>query len=182
MEAAARRGMALLLLHAVLGAGLFTVRHASGIERSAYNLVANAREIFHATTTHEHNGVLLQVVTLARDVDRDLDPAGKAHAGDLPQCGVRFFRGRRVNASANATALRGSNLLLGTLPGLEARGCELTRLVCAALADELARSRHVCERLAASGARGRAPQIAAARCARLELKRSAGPDQRRAAE
>src|SRR4051794_37632422 len=74
--AAARRGIdLLLLLHAVLRAGLLAVADAGGVERSAHDLVAHARQVLDAAATHEHDGVLLEVVALARDVGGDLDAA-----------------------------------------------------------------------------------------------------------
>src|SRR5664279_201807 len=80
------RGMsALLLLRAVAAAGLLTAPHALGIERTADDLVANAREVLHPAAAHQHDRVLLQVVTHTWDVGSDLDLAGQAHAGDLAQ-------------------------------------------------------------------------------------------------
>src|SRR3712207_127887 len=71
--AAARRGIALLLLHAVLRAGLLAVADAGGVERPADDLVAHARKVLDAAATDEHDRVLLEVVPLAGDVGGDLD-------------------------------------------------------------------------------------------------------------
>src|ERR687885_1684151 len=68
--AAARRGT-LLRLHAVLRAGLLAVRHAGGVQRPPDDLVAHALQVLDAAAAHEHDGVLLEVVALARNVDRD---------------------------------------------------------------------------------------------------------------
>src|SRR6195952_3322480 len=96
--AAARRGMTyLLLLHAVLRARLLAAADAGGVEGAANDLVANAREILDATATHEHDGVLLEVVALAGDVRRDLDASGDANTGDLAERGVRLLRRGRVH-------------------------------------------------------------------------------------
>src|SRR5665213_954766 len=107
--AAARRGIlwgpSLLLLHAVLGATLLAIAHTSCVQRPAHDLVAHTRQVLDTTASHQHHGVLLQVVALARDVGRDLDRARDAHAGDLAQGGVRLLRGRRVNACADAASL-----------------------------------------------------------------------------
>src|SRR3982074_1809039 len=90
--AAARRGMRwLFLLHAVLRAGLLAIAHACRVERAAHDLVADARQVLDASAAHQHDGVLLQVVTLAGDVRGDLDRARDAHAGDLAQRGVRLL-------------------------------------------------------------------------------------------
>src|SRR5690242_8633184 len=151
--AAARRGMSLLRLHAVLGAGLLAIAHAGGVERAAHDLVAHARQVLDAAAAHEHDGVLLQVVALARDVGRDLDAARDAHAGDLAQRRVRLLGRGRVDARADAAALRRGDLLLAALAGLEARSGQLLALGRPALADELARGRHA----VAHGSSGPAP-------------------------
>src|SRR6478672_4542474 len=77
MEAAARRGISLLLLDAVLGARLLAVAHAGGVERAAHDLVAHARQVLDATAADEHDRMLLEVVPLARDVARHLHPVGQ---------------------------------------------------------------------------------------------------------
>src|SRR3954454_10800251 len=84
MGAAERRGMkSLLLLDAVHGTALLAVGHAGGVQRAAHDLVEHAREILDAAATHEHDGVLLQVVALARDVGRHFHGAGDANTRDL---------------------------------------------------------------------------------------------------
>src|SRR5919112_3014793 len=62
------RGMsALLLLRTVTAAGLLAVADALGVQRTADDLVADAREVLHPTATDEHDRVLLQVVADTRD-------------------------------------------------------------------------------------------------------------------
>src|SRR5919205_2965418 len=139
--AAARRGM-LLLLHPVLGPGLLAVRHAGCVERPADDLVAHARQVLDAAAAHEHDRVLLQVVALTRDVDRDLHPVREPHARDLAQRRVRLLRGGGVDARAHAAPLRRGHALLASLAGLEARRGQLLRLRVAALADQLGSRRH----------------------------------------
>src|SRR5688572_28250819 len=119
---------ALLLLRAVTAAGLLAVLHALGVERAADDLVANAGQVLHTTAADEHDRVLLQVVTDTRDVRRDLDAARQAHTCDLAEGGVRLLRGGRVDARADASALRRS---------LQGRRLVLRHLVLAALADQL---------------------------------------------
>src|SRR5919199_2933093 len=109
--AAARRGI-LLRLHAVLGAGLLAVRDAGGVERAADDLVADARQVLDAAAAHEHDGVLLQVVALARDVDRDLHLVRQPDARDLPKRRVRLLRRGRVHARADPATLRSRHALL----------------------------------------------------------------------
>src|SRR3954470_15940039 len=110
MVAAERRGIgSLLLLHAVLRTGLLAVVDAGGVERPADDLVAHTRKVLDAAAAHEHDGVLLQVVTLARDVGRDLDAAGDAHARHLAKRRVRLLRGGGVDAGADAAPLGGGD-------------------------------------------------------------------------
>src|ERR687884_2112129 len=78
--AAARRGIGLLRLHAVLRARLLAVGHAGPVERPADDLVAHARQVLDAAAAHEHHGMLLEVVALAGDVGRDLHAVGQADA------------------------------------------------------------------------------------------------------
>src|SRR4051795_12893177 len=143
--AAARRGIGVLLLDAVLGAGLLAVAHAGGVERPAHDLVAHARQVLDAAAADEHHGVLLQVVPLARDVRGDLDAARDADAGHLAQRGVRLLGRGRVHARAHAAPLRGGDLLLAALAGLQARRGQLLGLGMATLADQLRGRRHAGE-------------------------------------
>src|SRR3954451_16135852 len=157
MPAAARRGM-LLGLHSVLGAGLLAIRHPGGVERAADDLVADARQVLDAAAAHEHDGVLLQVVALARDVDRNLHLVGQAHAGHLAQSRVRLLGRGGVDARADPATLRSGHLLLAALAGLQAGGGELLGLRVAALADQLGRRGHVAPMVAVGGAHPPGPR------------------------
>src|SRR5262245_21319168 len=107
------------LLGAVARASLAPLLDAGGIERAADDLVADARQVSNAAGSHQDDRVLLQVVSDARDVRRDLDARGQADAGDLAQGRVRLLGGGRVDARADAPPLRGSpeRGSLGLLPG-----------------------------------------------------------------
>src|SRR5690606_22392962 len=85
----------LLLLGAVTAASLLAVLDTLGVERTADDLVTNTRQVLHTAAAHEHDGVLLQVVSLTRNVGRDLDAAGQTHTRDLTQGRVRLLRGGR---------------------------------------------------------------------------------------
>src|SRR6201995_1588258 len=98
--AAARRGK-LLCLHAVLRAGLLSGADAGGVERAADDLVAESRQVLDTAATDEHHRVLLQVVTLARNVRSNLHAVGQPHAGHLAQRRVRLLRRGRVHARAH---------------------------------------------------------------------------------
>src|SRR3954464_5246612 len=96
---------ALLLLGAVAAAGLLAVLDALGVQGAADDLVADTGEVLHPAAANEHDRVLLEVVTNARDVRRDLDAARQTHAGDLAESGVRLLRGGGVDAGAHTASL-----------------------------------------------------------------------------
>src|SRR4029450_11137211 len=143
---------ALLLLGAVQAARLLAVLDTLGVERAADDLVADTREVLHPAAANEHDRVLLEVVTNARDVRRDLDAAGQPHAGDLPEGGVRLLRGGGVDAGAYTASLGRT---------LQGRRLALRHLVLAALADQLLNARHL----------GGSPS-----CSLVSVRRSAGHD------
>src|SRR5947209_20184978 len=97
--------MSALSLRAVAAAGLLAVADAGRVERAAHDLVPDARQILHAATADEDDGVLLEVVPDTGDVGRDLDAAREAHARHLAQRRVRLLRRGCVDAGADATAL-----------------------------------------------------------------------------
>src|SRR6266567_85620 len=92
-------------LRAVLRTTLLTVLDALGIEDAAEDVVAHAGQILDATATDHDHRVLLQVMTLTRDVADDLEAVGQAHLGDLAQRRVRLLRRRGVDACAHAALL-----------------------------------------------------------------------------
>src|SRR5215210_5740463 len=122
------RGIYSAFLGAVAATGLLAVADPGGVEHPADDLVADAGEVLHPAATHEHDGVLLQVVADAGDVGRDLLAGGQAHPGHLAEGRVRLLRGVRVDTCAHPPALRGA---------FESRGLGLLRLRLAALTDEL---------------------------------------------
>src|SRR5436305_5104791 len=96
---------ALVLLRPVAAAGLLAVLDRLRVQRPANDLVANARQVLHTATAHEHDRVLLQVVADARDVGRDLDATGQAHTRDLAQRRVRLLGRGGVDAGADTATL-----------------------------------------------------------------------------
>jgi hypothetical protein len=144
--AAARRGISLLLLDAVLRTGLLAVGDASGVERPADDLVAHTRKILDAATTHEHDGVLLEVVALAGDVGGDLHRPGDPDTRHLAQSRVRLLGRGGVDTGADATTLRGRGLLLAALARLQAGSGELLGLGLSALTDQLGGRGHATEK------------------------------------
>src|SRR3954451_15449431 len=119
---------ALLLLRTVAAASLLAVADALGVQRTANDLVPNAREVLHTAAAHEHDRVLLQVVADAGDVRGHLDLAAQLDTSDLAQRRVRLLGGSGVHARAHAAPLRAS---------LQRRRLGLARLRLAALADQL---------------------------------------------
>src|SRR5690606_13084909 len=81
---------------------------ARGVERAPDDLVADTRQVLHTTAAHQHHGVLLEVVPLARDVRGHLHAAGEAHTGHLAQRRVRLLGGGGVHAGAHAPPLGGT--------------------------------------------------------------------------
>src|ERR1700730_5100209 len=112
--AAALRGK-LLRLHAVLRAGLLAVAHSCCVERSPDHLVAESRQILDPATAHEHDGVLLEVVSFAGNVGADFHAVREPHASDLPERRVGLLGRRRVDARADAASLWRCDLLLAAL-------------------------------------------------------------------
>src|SRR5437899_1112769 len=94
----------LLALGAVVGTALLAVPGAGRVQRAPDDVVANARQVLDAAAANEDDRVLLQVVTDARDVRRDLDAVAEPDAGHLAQRGVGLLPRRRVDAHAHATA------------------------------------------------------------------------------
>src|SRR6185437_14584659 len=95
-------------LGAVLRAPLLPVLDSRGIERSADNMVTNARKILYATAADQHYRVLLQVVALARNIRRHFVAIAQTHPRDFAQGTVRLLRGHSLDLRANPTLLRRS--------------------------------------------------------------------------
>lgn len=90
----------------VLRTTLTTFLNTLRIVRPAYDMIANARQIFHTTPTDQNHRVLLQIVSFTGDVRRDLDPVCQTHTSHLASCRIRFFWCRCVNTHTNAAFLR----------------------------------------------------------------------------
>src|SRR5205085_12295755 len=157
------RGEACLLLpglDAVLGARLLAIAHTGGVEGAADDLVADARKILHTAASHEDDRVLLQVVPFARDVGGDLHPVGEPHTRDLAQRRIRLLGRGRIDARADAAALRRGETLLAALAGLEAWRSHLLLGLLTSLADELIDTRHA----GADPSSDRAPNLRTVDC------------------
>ena len=95
-------------LGAVERTGLRPPFHAGSIQSTAEDVVTYTREILDTTATHEHDGVLLEVVTLTRDVGIDLFRIRETYTRDLTHSGVRLLGSRGIDSQAYATLLRAS--------------------------------------------------------------------------
>src|SRR5580765_2805228 len=101
-------------LRSVLGTTLLAALDADSVERPAHNVIPDTRKIFHAATANQHQRVLLQVVSHARDIRRHLDPVGEPHTRDLAERRVGLLRCLGEDAHADAALLR-ADLQGGTL-------------------------------------------------------------------
>src|SRR3984957_15552623 len=123
------RGMsALLLLRAVAAPGLLTVADTLGVEGTTDDLVSHAGQVPDPAASHQHDGVLLEVVADAGDVRGDFDLAGQPHSRHLAQRRVGLLWRGRVDARADTPSLGAA---------LQGRGGGLGHLVLAALTDQL---------------------------------------------
>src|SRR5208283_49859 len=121
-------------LRPVLGTALAPLLHADRVEGAANHVIANARQIAHATAANQHHRMLLQVVSDARDIGIHLDPVGQPHACDLAQRGVGLLGRRRLHLRAYAALLRRA---------FERARLNLEALFHARLSDQLIYRRHV---------------------------------------
>src|SRR5215203_5391138 len=96
-------------------------------------MVAHTWQVLHAPTADHHDGVLLKIMALTRDVADNLVAVGKSHLSDLAQRRVWLLRSRRIDPRTDATLLR---------IRLERRHLVAPRLVRPRLSDQLLDRRH----------------------------------------
>lgn len=118
----------------IFGTRLLAVLDALRIEYAAKHVVTHTGKVAYATATDKHNAVLLKVVAFAWDIGNNFALVRQANLRNLTQSRVRLFRGRCVNAGANAA-------LLGIL--LHRRDLGLGLLRSPALADQLVNRWHI---------------------------------------
>src|SRR5215467_376097 len=87
------------------GTSLTTFCHAITVQRATDNMVAHARQIFHAPTTNKYYGVLLQIMPFTRDVCGYLQLIGQPHTCNLTHCRIRLLRRHCAHLGADATLL-----------------------------------------------------------------------------
>src|SRR6516162_5348151 len=109
LMAARRRDMTVSLLWtlgAVFRTALPAILDALGVEGTSDNVVAHTRQILDPPATDQHDRMLLQIVTLTRDVTRHLIAVCQTHPSDLSQGGIRLLGRRRVDSCAHPALLR----------------------------------------------------------------------------
>ena len=62
-----------LFLGAIFTAPTLAVNHATAVQGTTNDVIANPRQVLDPTTAHENHVVFLQRVTFARNVRRDFD-------------------------------------------------------------------------------------------------------------
>src|SRR5437867_3833064 len=72
-------------LGTVFRTALTTILDALSIEGAADDVITHSREVLDPATADQYHRMLLQVVTLAGDVARNLVAVGEADPRDLPQ-------------------------------------------------------------------------------------------------
>src|SRR5690606_12408967 len=96
-------GTALGPLRAVLGTTLVAAIDARCVERTANDMVTDARQVLHTTAAYEHDAVFLEVVSFTGYVGRDFDLVGEADTRHFAQGRVGLLGRRGVDAGADAT-------------------------------------------------------------------------------
>ena len=136
-------------LRTVFRAALAALLHTFTVQRATHNVVTHTRKIFHAAATNQHDRVLLQVVTLTRNVRRHFILIGQAYTRNLSQSRVRLLGRHSANLGANAPLLGGTShpegpVLQGIVRELKCRRFALTDLLATPLADQLINCRQWC--------------------------------------
>ncbi len=78
-------------LRPVNGTGLLSILHALRVENATDDMVADAREVFHAAAMHQHHRVFLQIMAFAANIGRDFGAIGQTNASHLAESRIRFL-------------------------------------------------------------------------------------------
>jgi hypothetical protein len=98
----------LFLLRTILATALLAIFDPCCIQTAADDVITHTRKVLYTTTADQHDGVLLQIMPLTRNIRNHLDFIGQPHLRYFTQSGVGFLRRSRVYTGANATTLRTS--------------------------------------------------------------------------
>lgn len=122
-----------VFLSAVTAAGLLTTFNAGGVERTADDLVTNAREVANTTAADENDGVFLKFVPFTGDVNGDFFVVRETNTSNTTKSGVRLLGLHGTDQKADAALLRAA---------FEDRGIRLTVLLFAVFTHQLVNRRH----------------------------------------
>src|SRR5438105_3856509 len=93
-------------LRSVLRTSLHAPLHADRVQRPADHVIPDAGQILDAAATNQHERMLLEVMTDARDVGRDLDPVGQTNPRHLAERRIRLLGRLGEYTNADAALLR----------------------------------------------------------------------------
>src|SRR4051812_10881046 len=134
-------------LGAVLAAALLAIADAGRVESAPDNVVLDRRQVLDLAAANQDHRVLLEVVTDAGDVGRDLHLVGQPDASDLAERRVRLLGRHGPDLEAHTTLLRGARdrdlPLSEAVPVLPHGGrLDLRDLALSSMSHELADRRH----------------------------------------
>ena len=98
--------LSLRTLGTILGTALCTACNTCCIQCATYNVITYTGEILDTTATNQHDAVLLQVVSLSRDVRVYFLLISQTNTGYLTHSRIRLLGGRCVDTNTNTTTLR----------------------------------------------------------------------------
>lgn len=122
------------------------------VQCTAHNVVAHTWQVLDTATTYQDDTVLLEVVSFARNIGRDLNIVRQAHASHLTQRRIGLFGRSRAYLRANSAFLRVALLHTTRTSGqrilrkAQRRCFFFLRNVLAALADQLVYGRQMSPR------------------------------------
>ena len=93
-------------LGTVFGAGLSPVGDTCGIKRTSDDMVSGTGQVLDSAAADQNDAVLLEVVSLARDIARYFNAVGKTYSGDLSEGGIRLLRRSCLDCCADTALLR----------------------------------------------------------------------------
>jgi len=99
-------GLRLWPFGSILRTSLLAILNTLGVERSSNNVIPDPWKVFHSPTSDEDDRVFLKIVSLTRDVRRDLDTAHEADTRNFPERRIGLLRCRGVYSCAYSPPLR----------------------------------------------------------------------------
>src|SRR6266849_1035481 len=97
--------LAAFTLSTILGAGLFPIGNTLRIQYSPNDVVPHAGQIAYAATTHQDNGMLLEVMAFTGDVSCYFGSIGKADARHFAKSGIGLLGRHGFDLQANPPPL-----------------------------------------------------------------------------